>query len=413
MKEYNKRIKCAICHNQKLDTILDYGDIQLAGNFPTYDEINYVKKYNLELQYCSNCHLIQTNSTINADTLFKDYRYLSSIGLQNHFNEYANFLSDRFNLNSDSKILEIGSNDGVLLEPMMNKGLDIVGFEPSDNISKIAIDRGCNVIHDYFSFDTIKKYCKKSDYDLITSSNSFAHINDIHSVVKGINYALKNDGHFIFEVHYGKNIIEETQYDNVYHEHIYYYTVNALKNLFEPYDMTIIDVIEMPIHSGSIRVTVKNIKEEYNDKIINILNDEIDLGMTSIDYYENFKNNVISHKLEIYDTLIKLKNEGYTIGGYGASGRANTLCNFCGIDNKIIDYIIDESPERYDRFINGIPIYHPDKIDASTDYMVIFAWNYSEMIMSKLVNKYDFKYIIPFPTVVVISNIDELNIKTL
>lgn len=406
---YNKRVNCAICGNEKLETILDYGEVPLAGFFPKQNELDSIKKYNLGLQYCGRCHLMQTNSTINADVLFKDYRYLSSVGLQPHFDEYADFLIDRFSLNGDSKIIEIGSNDGVLLKPMLDRGLDIVGFEPSDNISKIAIDRGCNVINDYFSIDTVKKYCEKSSYDLVTSSNTFAHIDDIHSIVKGINYILKDGGHYIFEVHYGKNIIEESQYDNVYHEHIYYYTVNSIKNLFELYDMTITDVMELPIHAGSIRVTVKNVKEVYNGEVTGMLNDEDNAGVTSQSYYENFKGNVMKHKKEIYDTLLQLKSEGHKIGAYGASGRANILCNFCGIDEKMLDYIIDESPERCGRFINNIPIYGPDKIDPSSDYMVILAWNYSNMIMTKLVDKYDFKYIIPFPTIRVISNIEELN----
>ncbi len=409
MEEYNKRKKCAICGNDKLTTILDYGDVPLAGFFPKYNELNDIKKYNLGLLYCNKCHLMQTNSTINSDFLFKDYRYLSSVGLQKHFNEYTKFLIDRFNLNSNSKVIEFGSNDGVLLRPMQDEGINIIGFDPSDNVSKIAVDRGCNVINDYFNINTVEKYCKESDYDLITSSNCFAHIDDIHSVVKGIKYVLKSDGYYSFEVHYGKNIIEESQYDNVYHEHIYYYTINSLKNLFEIYDMTIVDVIEMPIHAGSIRVIVKNIKEEYNSRINKILNDEEKLGITSISYYEKFKNNVIEHKKEIYDTLLKLKSEGNKIGAYGASGRANILCNFCNIDDSIIDYIIDESPERYNRFINNIPIYNSDRLDSKSDYILIFAWNYSKMIMSKLVDKYNFKYIIPFPNIRIISNIDELN----
>lgn len=408
MEEYKKRTECAICGNHDLKTILDYGSVPLAGFFPKAEELGNITKYDLGLQYCGECHLMQVNSTIDADTLFKDYRYLSSIGLQKHFNEYTKFLIDRFSLSDDSKVIEFGSNDGVLLKPMMDLGINIVGFEPSNNISKVAVNRGCNVVNDYFSIDTVKNYCDESNYDLVTSSNCFAHIDDIHSVVKGINYILKDDGYYSFEVHYGKNIIEESQYDNVYHEHIYYYTVNALKNLFEMYDMTIEDVIEMPIHAGSIRVIVKNTKERYNDKILNILKYEEKLGITSIPYYEYFSGNVMKHKEELYNTLKQLKRDGKRIGAYGASGRANILCNFGDLDETIIDYIIDESPERYGRFINKIPIYNSTEIDPTSDYILIFAWNYSSMIMSKLVGKYDFKYIIPFPTTRIISSIDEL-----
>lgn len=409
MSEYKKRKECVICGNSDLKNILDYGDVPLAGFFPKESELENIKKYNLGLEYCPKCHLMQTNSTIDANVLFKDYRYLSSIGLQKHFNEYSEFLVDKFNLDGESKVLEFGSNDGVLLEPMQKLNIDIIGFEPSDNVSKVAIERGCNVINDYFNIDKAKECCSESSYDLVTASNCFAHIDDIHSVVKGVKYVLKGDGHFIFEVHYGKNIIEEYQYDNVYHEHIYYYTLNALKNLFEPYDMTIVDYMELSLHAGSIRVTVKNSKESYPEKVSLKLEEEESLGMTDISYYEDFKNGVLNHKDEIYKTLTKLKEEGKTIGAYGASGRANILCNFCGLDDTLIDYIIDESPERYNRFINNIPIYDKDKINPETDYILIFAWNYSNMIMSKLVDKYDFKYIIPFPEIRIISSVEELN----
>lgn len=408
MEVYNKRIKCASCGGNNLTTILDYGEVPLAGFFPNANQLNDIKKYNLGLQYCNECYLMQTSSTISPDVLFKDYRYLSSIGLQEHFNEYANFLVDTFNLNENSKIIEFGSNDGVLLKPMMDRGLNIIGFEPSDNVSKIAINKGCKIIKDYFNISTVEKYLSASDYDLVTSSNSFAHIEDIHSVVKGIKYVLKSDGYYVFEVHYGKNIIEESQYDNVYHEHIYYYTISALKNLFEKHNMTITDVIEIPTHSGSIRVTVKNSREEYNRKIVNILDSEKNIGITSISYYEDFKKNVIKHKKELFNTLQQLKNDGAKICGYGASGRANILCNFCDLDEKIIDYIIDESPERYDRFINNIPIYNIDKLDVNSDYIIIFAWNFSKKIITKLADKFNFKFIIPFPNIQIISKIEEL-----
>ena len=412
MEEYKKRVECAICDTgDNLETIIEYGDVPLAGFFPREDEMYNVKKYDLALQYCTKCHLMQTNSTIDPDVLFKDYRYLSSIALQNHFDNYSDFLIKKFQLDINSKVLEFGSNDGVLLKPMLERGIDIIGFEPSDNVSKISVYKGCKVINDYFNIDKAKEYCGESVYDIVTSSNCFAHIDDIHSVVDGISYVLKKGSHYVFEVHYGKNIIEECQYDNVYHEHIYYYTLSSLKNLFESHDMTIIDYVELPIHAGSIRVTVKNEKIDYNDKILSVFKMEQEIGITSLSYYENFKNDVSKHKEEIYDKLISLKSEGYNIGAYGASGRANILCNFCNLGENIIDYIIDESPERYDRYINNIPIYNPQKIDTESDYILIFAWNYSKMIISKLVDKYDFKYIIPFPEIRCVNNVEELENK--
>jgi len=411
MNEHQKRTKCAICNNEHLISILEYGDISLAGAFPKYEEIIGIKKYNLSLLYCTECHLLQTNGIIDPDFLFKEYRYFSSFSLTNHFNQYADYLIKKFSLTKESKTFEFGSNDGVLLIPMNERGITMFGFEPSENVSKLAIEKGCSVINDYFNYDTAKKYLKDEKYDLITASNTFAHIDNIRSVVEGIKYALKENGHFIFEVHYAKNLIEELQYDNIYHEHMYYYTVTSLSYLFKLYDMSIIDVEEISLHAGCIRVTVINNKVEPTDAYLSFLSKERDIGMNTIEYYESFKNIVTSHQKELLEFLRNIKNNGGTIAGYGASGRANMLCHFNQLDNSIIDYIIDESPGRYGRYINGIPIYNKDRLDPKTDYIFIFAWNYSKMIISKLISDYDYKYIIPLPKITVIKTLDEIDLK--
>jgi len=412
MNEYKIRKKCAICDNKKLTTIVDYGNVPLAGFFPKKEELNDIKRYNLSLQYCNNCHLLQTNSVIDANILFKDYRYMSSVSLQKHFNEYAKYLYDKFNLNKKSKVLEFGSNDGVLLKPLMDLGVPVKGIDPSLNISKLAIEKGCDVIIDFFNVDTARKLYKKNSLDLVTSSNTFAHIDDIHSVVEGLHYCLKENGHFIFEVHYGKNIIEELQYDNVYHEHIYYYTIHALNILFKKHNMQIVNVDEIPLHSGSIRVIVINkplLDKDINGNLLDMIKKEKNIGITNMNYYDNYNNSVNLHKTELLDLLKNIKSQNKKIGAYGASGRANILCNFLGIDNTLIDYIIDESPERNGRFINNIPILDKEYIDPNSDYIIIFAWNYSKMIISKLVDKYDYKYIIPFPDICIVDSNEDID----
>ena len=254
---YKKLTHCASCGETKLNTILDLKNVPLAGFFPKKDEIYQECIYPLKLIICSSCKLVQTDSIINPDVLFKDYRYISSIGLSKHFTQVANILNNKYNI-TGKNILEIGSNDGVLLEPLTKLGANVIGVEPSINISKIAKDKGLNVINDYFNYDNFKNIKFKDKFDLVLANNSFAHIIDIKSVVKGIKYILKNDGHFIFEVHYLNNLIKENQWDNIYHEHIYYYSLTSLHNLFSQFNMTLIDFEEIPIHSGSIRVTVKN-----------------------------------------------------------------------------------------------------------------------------------------------------------
>lgn len=403
--EYKLRKKCAICDNNSLRSILDFGEISLAGNFPTKEEVHNCRKYSLSLKYCDVCHLVQTDSIIDSDYLFKDYRYMSSIGLSKHFSSVANIYKEKFNLNSTSKVLEIGSNDGVLLKPFMDLGIPCLGFDPSVNISTVAKEKGCNVIIDYFNKKSAVKYLKENDYDLICSNNCFAHIDDIHSILEGVSYCLKENGHFVIEVHYLKNLIEQLQYDFVYHEHLYYYSLSSLNYLFNLHGLSIVDFEEIPIHSGSIRVYAsknKIIKETVNLQ----LEFEKNIGMTNFRYFEDYSVKVKNHINALQSTIKDIKDKGFTIAGYGASGRGNVLMNMCKFNKNDISFVIDESPERYNRFIGGtdIPVFNKDHLlNNKPDYLLILAWNYSEMIMEKL-KKESFKYIIPFPTVKIINS---------
>jgi SAM-dependent methyltransferase len=397
--EYKKRTHCAICENTNINTIVYLGDVPLAGNFPLDTELENIKKYELSLEFCDNCKLVQTDSIIDSDTLFKDYRYMSSIGLTNHFTMVADMYKKRFNLNKSHKILEIGCNDGVLLKPLMELGLNPIGIEPATNIAKFATNNGCNVINDYFNEDTAEKYfCEK--FDLIISNNCFAHIDNIKSIVKGIKKILKKEAHFVIEVHYLKNLVDELQFDFIYHEHLYYYSLNSLKNLFNQFDMTIVDYEEFSIHSGSIRVYVKNSKEPLNKKIIDKINFENKSGLTNISYFTNFGLKIKNHIGLITEKVKTIKNNGFKIAGYGASGRGNMLINLCGFNNNDIDYIVDESPERVNRFIpiSNIPIVSKEILLLNKpDYIFIFAWNYFDSIKAKIDDmKLDVKYILPF-----------------
>lgn len=409
MEIYKVRKKCAVCDNTELKSIMEYGLVPLAGDFPAKSELEKDRKFNLNVQFCDKCTLLQTDSIIDADALFKDYRYMSSIGLSGHFTGVAKIIKDRFN---PSKVLEIGSNDGVLLKPLQDLGIDCVGVEPAVNISQVAKDKGCNVINDYFNEEAVDKYDLDSKFDVAVSNNCFAHIDDIKSIVKGVKKALKPGGKFIVEVHYVKNLIEQLQYDNIYHEHLYYYSLTALNNLFNQFDMTIIDFDEIPIHSGSIRVVVENTYTAHPVKVIKRLDDEKEWGITSIDWLNNFGDDVRNHISVIKDTLTKLKNEGNKICGYGASGRANMICNLADITPDVVEYIVDESPERAGRYIAGthVPIVnkeHLDNDENKPDYIMIFAWNFSKMIIDKLKGN-GYKYIIAFPTMKVIENYEEL-----
>lgn len=403
MSNHKPRFECAICSNPELRVVMDYGPVPLAGDFPLREQLKNNQKYNLSLQFCSKCGLLQTGSMINEDLLFKEYRYMSSVGLTEHFKAVAAQIKSKFN---PRKILEIGSNDGVLLRPLSDLGIDAVGVDPAINICKIAENKGCRVYNEYFNEDFVRKYELENHFDFIVSNNCFAHIEDIQSVVVGVKRALCKDGHFQIEVSYVKPLIDKLQYDNIYHEHLYYYSLNSLHYLFSKNGMTIVDYEEIPIHSGSIRVVVKNSLSPLGDKVSERLHIEQEhWKITSLEYFINFSERAHKHIRSAGDLLDKLKGK---VVGYGASGRANMVCALANIGPDLVEYIVDDSPERNGRYIASTHISivdkkHLDKDPIAPEYILIFAWNFSEAIMKKF-EKGQYKYIILFPEIKILGD---------
>ena len=404
---YKKREYCAGCDGSDFLNVLSLGEVPLAGVFPLKEELENESKYPLNLLFCKKCSLVQTDSFIEPQILFEDYRYISSVGLSNHFREVAYNLDKKYDVEG-LNILEIGCNDGVLLEPLNSLGANVEGVDPAKNIVKLATEKGLSVIEEYFNDETFGGWEFENNYDLVLSNNTFAHIPDIQSVVRGIKHVLKPDGDFIFEVHYLQSLIDGKQWDNIYHEHIFYHSITGLNNLFNKYDMTLIDFEEIPIHSGSIRVTVKNKNINTPQKVL----DRIELEskkIADLEYLRSYGEDVRNHITNFIIQSEELK-ENHTIAGYGASGRANMFCNLTDLNSDIVKFIVDESPERCGRYIanTDIPIVDVETLkNSDVDLLIIFAWNYSKMIIEKTQFR-KFKYLVAFPTVQVVDTYDEL-----
>ena len=405
---YKKREYCAGCDGSDFLNVLSLGEVPLAGVFPLKEELENESKYPLNLLFCKKCSLVQTDSFIEPQILFEDYRYLSSVGLSNHFREVAYNLDKKYDVEG-LNILEIGCNDGVLLEPLNSLGANVEGVDPAKNIVKLATEKGLSVIEEYFNDETFGGWEFENNYDLVLSNNTFAHIPDIQSVVRGIKHVLKPDGDFIFEVHYLQSLIDGKQWDNIYHEHIFYHSITGLNNLFNKYDMTLIDFEEIPIHSGSIRVTVTNSKRNHPpQKVLDRIEME-SKTVANVEYLRSYGEDVRNHITNFNNTIEELK-ENHTIAGYGASGRANMFCNLTDLNSDIVKFIVDESPERCGRYIanTDIPIVDVETLkNSDVDLLIIFAWNYSKMIIEKTQFR-KFKYLVAFPTVQVVDTYDEL-----
>jgi len=405
---YTKRKYCAGCDETDFLSVLSLGEVPLAGVFPLKEELENESKYPLNLLFCKECNLVQTDSFIEPQILFEDYRYISSIGLSNHFKNVADILDEKYDVEG-LNILEIGCNDGVLLEPLNSLGANVEGVDPAKNIVKLAKDKGLKVYEEYFNDETFGGEEFKDKYDLVLSNNTFAHIPDIQSVVRGVKHVLRPEGDFVFEVHYLQSLIDGKQWDNIYHEHIFYHSITGLNNLFNKYDMTLINFEEIPIHSGSIRVTVTN-RNTYavSQKVL----DRIELEsktVANVDYLRSYGEDVRNHITNFNNTIEELK-QNHSIAGYGASGRANMFCNLTDLNSDIVKFIVDESPERCGRYIanTDIPIVDVETLkNSDVDLLIIFAWNYSKMIIEKTQFK-KFKYLVAFPMIQIVDTYEEL-----
>lgn len=412
--KYQKRIVCRLCSSKQLSLFLNLGEMPLAGDFLFKEDIGTEPYYPLKLYRCLDCNLVQVLHIIPAKQLFKDYRYVSSVGLTDHFTRYAKEMVKKFNL-KNKQILEIGSNDGVLIAPLKNLGAIVLGIDPAQNISKLAIEKGLPTIVAFFSTkianELVKEYGK---FTAIFANNVLAHIDGIEDIFRAITLLLEDTGVLVFEVHYLPSLLKRLQYDFFYHEHMSYYTITALKPFLEKLSLTIFDVKKISVHSGSIRVYVKHTKNGQIpiSRNVNRLIQEEKLFFANNSVYKKFTQRITKQKEKLVKTLLDLKMNGATIVGYGASGRANTLLNFCDITSKVLDYIVDDSSERYGRYTPGthIPIVSSNVLHThNPDFIVIFAWNYKEMIIRKAEKyiKEGGSFIIPLPTVTLIKKKDE------
>ena|SRR3989344_2315401 len=400
--EYKHYNKCRFCNSEDITSILNLGYLPLAGGFlKDLKEVKNEKFFPLELYSCSNCSIVSVFDIVPKEILFNNYFYSSSTipSLVKHFEDYSKVLKKI--LPEQSKILEIGCNDGVLLNPLSNIGFTCIGVDPCNLIPKD--NKNIEIYNGFFNKDISDKILSKfGKVNCVTSSNCFAHIEDMNNILVNVCNVLDDNGILVIEVHYLLKITEECQYDMVYHEHMTYYSLTSIIKLFERYNLIPFNVDHLHIHSGSLRIFSKfntNPTHLIDQSISRTLDSEMKINR--IEYFFFFSNRVESVKNNFLSVIKTIRRENLKIYGYGASGRANTIMGYCGITNKDISYMIDDSPLRVDCFTpyNHIPIVSPNiLISEPPDYIVLFAWSYKDYIIPKL-NKFKGKIIIPLPEV--------------
>ena len=405
--------RCRICKNKKLERILDLGEMPLANAFLNKNQLSQKEiSYPLRVVWCESCGLLQIDEIVPHEILFRNYVYVSgtSEALRKHFEGLATEVVTNFKLNSNSLVIDIGSNDGTLLKEFKKIGSKVIGVEPAVNISKIAQENGIKTINDFFSEDIAKKIIKENEKaEAITATNVVAHTNDLDDLLKGISYLLKDDGVFVIEVPYLVDLLENIEFDTIYHEHLSYFAVCPLKRFFEERDFKIINIERVKIHGGTIRVFVSKKKSRFNiNKNVNqLVSLEIKKGLNEVTAYRKFAERVEKLKEDLVNLLQKLQSENKKVIGYGAAAKGNTLLNYYHIKPEIIEFIADLNPMKQNKFTPGthIPVYSPEIIyEAKPDYMLILAWNFADEIMKQQskFNEMGGKFIIPVPEVRII-----------
>ena len=386
---------CAFCDSTKMSEIMDFGKVALAGAFLMPDQFAEEKTFPLRLYFCHDCYAVQVIDKIPADVLFHNYFYFSSsIGtLCDHFQSYAAEVTSRFLTPETATVLEFGCNDGVLLRPLADQGIrTIIGVDPAANVVATIDDPRVTVVNDFFSEDVARRVVAvHGKVDMIMANNVYAHIPDIQGTTRAVAEALHDDGVFVFEVHYLGKVINEMQYDMVYHEHLYYYSLLSAKNHFERYGMMVFDIKPTPVHAGSMRFYVCKKGSKHSTAVSDAVKTlEAEERINGFDRYETFQRYsamVAEHKVQLLALLSKLRKQGCTIAGYGASGRANTMIQYCGIGHEHLDYMIDDAPAKAGFYTPGSHLeIHPSAVldqEPRPDYLLIFAWSFFEEISKR------------------------------
>lgn len=405
MEDYKIIEECRSCGNDELISYLDLGEMPLVNSVLTKQDIKNEKTYPLEVLLCPDCNLSQLSVVIDPSTLFRDYNYRSSIS--NSFKDHCENFSQDLNknlLNKGDLIVDIASNDGCLLRPFKTKGNVVLGVDPAVNLAKIANESGIETIPEFWNQDLAKTILEKyGPAKAITAFNVFAHVDDMHSFLEGANTLLAEEGYLIIEAPHLYNLIENNQFDTVYHEHLSYLLAKPIERMTRQHDLRLARIEKKNIHGGSLRYFIerKN-RDTSNGSVKKIMGEEKKAGLYHNGAYLGLKRQFEGVKNNLSTILTELKGFDKKISAFGASAKGNILLNSCGIDNKTIDYIFDDTLEKQGKFYPGvhIPIISRDTLlEKMPDYLLLLSWNFSDEMIAKTreYQEKGGKYLIPIP----------------
>lgn len=406
-------MNCRSCGNGPLESVISLGETPLADGLLTEAQLSDPEiRAPLELAFCPNCTLAQITETVDPELLFcRDYPYFSSVSprLLAHFNDSAEEIIRRRGLGANSMVVEAASNDGYMLANFAQAGIPVLGIDPAAGPAQAAIMRGIPTIRDFFTTDLARELRDGlgTHADVFLANNVLAHVPDLNGFVEGIRVLLKPDGVAVIEVPYLIDLIDNCEFDTIYHQHLCYFSVTALDALFSRHGLFLNDVERTSIHGGSLRLFVER-HDDRRQRVAKLLATERARRIDERAFYDEFVELVVSIKDRLGSLLRSLRSEGSRIAAYGAAAKATTLCSYVGIDRDLIEYVVDRNHHKEGRYMGGnhLPIVAPARLrEDPPDYLLVLAWNFAEEIMSqeRAFQERGGRFIIPIPEVQVVA----------
>ncbi|MFX4242246.1 class I SAM-dependent methyltransferase [Aliarcobacter butzleri] len=398
-------MNCRFCKTQLKDVFVDLVNSPASNSYLTKEQLDEPEIfYPLKIYVCNKCKLVQIDEYKKSNDIFdKDYAYFSSYSSSwlNHAKNYVEMIIKKLSLNNNSLVIEIASNDGYLLQYFKEKQIPCLGIEPTNNTAKIAREKGVEVIEEFFG-SSLAQTLKKSD--LILGNNVLAHVPNINDFVKGLKIALKENGTITMEFPHLLKLIEENQFDTIYHEHFSYLSFYTVKQIFEAQGLKLYDVEKLSTHGGSLRIYATHLENgiTISQNVENLLEEEKSFGLFDMQIYQDFQVKADKVKYDLLEFLLKVKKENEKVVAYGAAAKGNTLLNYAGIKNDLIKFVVDKSPYKQGKYLpaSHIQIVTEEKIiELKPDYILILPWNIKDEIMNQLqyTKEWNGKFVIAVP----------------
>lgn len=393
---------------------VDLGMSPLCESYVSAENLDRMEPfYPLRVFVCSACFLVQIREYVAAEDIYGDYAYFSSFSTSwlEHARRYAQQMIARFGLDASSRVIEVASNDGYLLQYFVEQGIPALGIEPAANVAKAAREKGIETVVRFFGRRFAQELADSGvRADLLLGNNVLAHVPDLNGFVAGLKILLARDGVVTMEFPHLMRLIEQNQFDTIYHEHFSYLSFMIVCRVFREHGLTVFDVDELPTHGGSLRVYARHDGDgdrPVASAVDNLLQREQDAGYGELATYLQFRVKAEAAKRALLRFLIEAKEEGRRIAGYGAPGKGNTLLNYCGIRTDFLDYTVDRSPHKQGMYLPGtrIPIHSPEKIEETRpDYVLILPWNLKDEIMDQLqgIRRWGGRFVIPIPELAIL-----------